>query len=86
MCVCFQASSGPVTWLYMAEIMQEKGLSLGTVISWLFARPQDGGQNGFSLTGGVLNYTAEVFYPSTGDRVSIEFNFKVQEKTNKFLV
>lgn len=34
--ICFQASSGPVTWLYMAEIMQEKGLSIGTVLNWLF--------------------------------------------------
>lgn len=33
---CFQASSGPVTWLYMAEIMQEKGLSIATVLNWLF--------------------------------------------------
>lgn len=32
----FQASSGPVTWLYMAEIMQEKGLSIATVLNWLF--------------------------------------------------
>ena len=32
----FQASTGPITWLYMAEIMQEKGLSIGTVLNWLF--------------------------------------------------
>ena len=51
---------------------------LGTVISWLFAHPEDGGQNGFSITGGILNYTAEVFYPETGDRVSILFEFKVR--------
>lgn len=35
-CFVFQASSGPVTWLYMAEVMQEKGLSIGTVLNWLF--------------------------------------------------
>ena len=35
-CFCFQASSGPITWLYMAEIMQEKGLSIATVLNWLF--------------------------------------------------
>lgn len=34
-CIAFQASSGPVTWLYMAEIMQEKALSVGTVMNWL---------------------------------------------------
>ena len=40
--------------------------------------PRQGGQNGFSLTGGVLNYTAEVVYPETGDRLSIVFEFKVK--------
>ena len=49
---------------------------VGTIISWLFAKPSDGGQNGFSLTGGILNYTAEVFYPDTGDRVSLGFQFR----------
>lgn len=47
------------------------------MISWLFARPQGGGQNGFSITGGVLNYTAEVTYPETGDKLNILFQFKV---------
>ena len=51
---------------------------VGTVISWMFAKPSDGGQNGFSLTGGLLNYTASVFYPDTGDRVQLEFQFKVE--------
>ena len=49
---------------------------VGTIISWLFAKPSDGGQNGFSLTGGILNYTAEVFYPDSGDRVSLGFQFR----------
>ena len=44
----------------------------------LFALTRQGGQNGFSLTGGVLNYTAEVVYPETGDRLSIVFEFKVE--------
>ena len=51
---------------------------MGTVISWLFAIPQNGGANGFSVTGGVLNYTAEVYYPDTGEKASLEFQFKVQ--------
>jgi len=49
---------------------------LGTVISWLFALPGPGGNNGFSLTGGVLNYTAEVFYPDTGEKATLNFQFK----------
>ena len=31
----FEFGSGPVTWLYMAEIMQDKGSSLATVMNWL---------------------------------------------------
>ena len=49
------------------------------MISWLFVRPQGGGQNGFSITGGVLNYTAEVTYPETGDKLNILFQFKVTQ-------
>ena len=52
-------------------------MPLGTVISWLFAVPENGAKNGFGLTGGVLNYTAEVYYPDTGEKASLEFQFKV---------
>ena len=52
-------------------------MPIGTVISWLFAIPKDGGTNGFGLTGGVLNYTAEVYYPDTGEKATLEFHFKV---------
>jgi len=31
----FEFSSGPITWLYMAEIMQDKGSSIATVMNWL---------------------------------------------------
>lgn len=31
----FEFGSGPITWLYMAEIMQDKGSSLATVLNWL---------------------------------------------------
>lgn len=30
----FQFSSGPITWLYMAEIMQDKAQSIATVLNW----------------------------------------------------
>lgn len=32
---CFEFSSGPITWLYMAEIMQDKSVSVATVLNWL---------------------------------------------------
>lgn len=30
-----ECSSGPITWLYMAEIMQDKALSISTVMNWI---------------------------------------------------
>lgn len=31
----FEFSSGPITWLYMSEIMQDKAVSVATVLNWL---------------------------------------------------
>jgi hypothetical protein len=31
----FEFSLGPIPWLYMAEIMTDKGLSLAVLINWL---------------------------------------------------
>ena len=31
----FEFSSGPITWLYMSEIMQEKTQSVATVLNWM---------------------------------------------------
>ena len=33
----FEFSSGPITWLYMAEIMQDKAVSIATVLNWLIS-------------------------------------------------
>lgn len=33
--ICFfEFSSGPIVWLYMAEIMQDKATSVATVMNW----------------------------------------------------
>ena len=32
----FQLSFGPVVWLNMAEIMTDKGMSLGVIVNWTF--------------------------------------------------
>ena len=32
--VIFELGPGPITWLYMAEIMQDKGSSIATVMNW----------------------------------------------------
>jgi MFS family permease len=31
----FEFGPGPITWLYMSEIMHDKGVSIGTVMNWL---------------------------------------------------
>ena len=33
--VLFEFSLGPIPWLYMAEIMTEKGLSIAILLNWL---------------------------------------------------
>ena len=80
---CYVVTEDGRTYTAISRLPEHLGwqmqaiVPLGTVISWLFSKPVEGGLNGFSMTGGVLNYTAEVFYPSSGDRVSILFQFKV---------
>ena len=33
--ILFEFAQGPITWLYMAEVMEDKAVSLGTAINWL---------------------------------------------------
>ena len=57
----FEFGSGPITWLYMAEIMQDKGSSIATVLNWLVSLaisyfiPQIG-----------LDYIGQLFYAMGG--------------------
>lgn len=32
----FEFGPGPVVWMYMSEIMNDKGVSIGTFLNWLF--------------------------------------------------
>jgi SP family arabinose:H+ symporter-like MFS transporter len=32
----FEFSLGPILWIYMSEIMTDKGVSLGTLTNWVF--------------------------------------------------
>lgn len=32
----FEFSLGPIPWLYMAEIMTDKGLSIAVLLNWIF--------------------------------------------------
>jgi len=36
--ICFfEFSSGPILWLYMAEIMQDKAVSIGAFLNWFIS-------------------------------------------------
>lgn len=32
----FEFGPGPVVWMYMSEIMNDKGVSIGTLLNWTF--------------------------------------------------
>lgn len=49
---------------------------LGGVIGWLFAKPSGTAKNGYQLTGALFNHKAEVFFPSTGDKVTINQEYQ----------
>ena len=34
--ILFEFSLGPIPWVYMAEIMTDKGLSIAILLNWLF--------------------------------------------------
>ncbi|PZC85068.1 hypothetical protein B5X24_HaOG202832 [Helicoverpa armigera] len=44
---------------------------LGGVVGWLFAKPSGSAKNGYQLTGSWFNHTADVWFPASGDRVTI---------------
>ncbi|XP_021945973.1 nidogen isoform X2 [Folsomia candida] len=50
-------------------------ITLGTSIGWLFSTAVKGAPNGFSLTGGVMNYTSEINFHQTGHKVQLHQNF-----------
>ncbi|XP_050523369.1 nidogen isoform X2 [Daktulosphaira vitifoliae] len=46
-----------------------------SVVSWLFALHSDNTYNGYQLTGGVVNYTADVTFPGTEHRITLHQRF-----------
>ena len=72
---------------------------IGTPIAWLFALPTNENpqsQNGFTITGGVFNYTAEIKFPESIDhsaKITMQFQGsdvvgypKPEKKTQLFFV
>ena len=49
--------------------------AIGNPVAWLYAKPKNGGINGFALTGGIFNYTADVNFVGTGNRATLKFVF-----------
>ena len=49
--------------------------AIGNPVAWLYAKPKNGGVNGFTLTGGVFNYTADISFKGTGNRATLKFIF-----------
>jgi hypothetical protein len=50
---------------------------VSTPIAWLFAQPLKGAENGFALTGGVFNYSADLRFTETGHSAQVKYVFKV---------
>ncbi|XP_013179565.1 PREDICTED: nidogen-1 [Papilio xuthus] len=44
---------------------------IGGVIGWLFAKPSGDAKNGYQLTGALFNHSADIFFPDTGDRLTV---------------
>lgn len=49
--------------------------TLGGVIGWLFAKPIGNTKNGYQLTGGLFNHSAELVFGNTGGRVTIKSTY-----------
>lgn len=69
------------TYTALSHVSQDIGYDiqilniLGAVIGWLFARPISKAVNGYELTGGIFNHTADVTFPATGHKVTIRQNY-----------
>ena len=72
MFVCaFEFAPGPITWLYMGEIMTTEGLTVGVLLNWLMtlvvglvtpSLVTDLGSSRTFFGFGVLNLLAALFY------------------------
>ncbi|XP_032672473.1 nidogen isoform X2 [Odontomachus brunneus] len=78
---CYVQTQDGRTYTALSRVPEEIGASfqllgnLGFVIGWLFAKPIRDTENGYELTGGLFNHTADLVFPSTGDKVTIRSNY-----------
>nr|XP_050849041.1 nidogen-like isoform X3 [Vespula vulgaris] len=79
---CYVQTKDGRTYTALSRVPEEIGASfqllsnLGGIIGWLFAKPVSETKNGYELTGGLFNHTAELFFTSTNDRVTIQNNYQ----------
>ncbi|CAH0407109.1 unnamed protein product [Chilo suppressalis] len=59
---------------------------LGGVVGWLFAKPTGSAKNGYEHTGAVFNHTADIYFPSTKDRVVINQEFLGHDVFDQIIV
>ncbi|XP_076239485.1 nidogen isoform X2 [Calliopsis andreniformis] len=78
---CYVQTRDGRTYTALSRVPDEIGASfqllgnLGGVIGWLFAKPISETKNGYELTGGLFNHTAELTFPETEDKVTIRSNY-----------
>ncbi|XP_011138379.1 nidogen-2 isoform X2 [Harpegnathos saltator] len=78
---CYVQTQDGRTYTALSRMPEEIGASflllgnLGFVIGWLFAKSIKDTENGYELTGGLFNHTADLVFPSTGDKVTIRSNY-----------
>ncbi|XP_025991116.1 nidogen isoform X2 [Solenopsis invicta] len=78
---CYVQTKDGRTYTALSRVPEEIGASfqllnnLGGVIGWLFAKPVSDTENGYELTGGLFNHTAELNFPASGDKVTIHSNY-----------
>ncbi|XP_018351270.1 PREDICTED: nidogen-2 isoform X3 [Trachymyrmex septentrionalis] len=78
---CYVQTKDGRTYTALSRVPEEIGASfqllgnLGGIIAWLFAKPVSDTENGYELTGGLFNHTAELNFPLSGDKVTIRSNY-----------
>ncbi|XP_018054137.1 PREDICTED: nidogen-2 isoform X4 [Atta colombica] len=78
---CYVQTKDGRTYTALSRVPEEIGASfqllsnLGSIIAWLFAKPVSDTENGYELTGGLFNHTAELNFPLSGDKVTIRSNY-----------
>nr|XP_022918931.1 nidogen-2-like [Onthophagus taurus] len=74
---CYVVMRDARIYTAVSKVPKEIGYSsqtlqiLGSTMGWVFAKPVKTALNGFQLTGGIFNHTAEIHYPLTNNTLII---------------